>query len=258
MRIGVDTTDIVATSDLLTPNLVPPPIDGPGICSRCRTWAQPAVDGDDGHGAECENCAEVRQGLDMDPLRFAVVSLYKKPSDLRDWLTRYKGREEEEDVFEPAFVDIVRAIVGRFVIEHGDALEVAGGPFDGIVAVPSTTRPAPHPLEAILESLNPDAPLVRLLERGAGDLGFRRPSKDGYRVVGDRIPMRLLLVDDVYTTGSRLNSAAAALSASGHQVTAGLVVARRINPEYNEAARELWQSASATPFHWEASPWLPT
>lgn len=256
MRIGVETTDIVATSESLAPNLVPPPVDAMGICSRCRTWARPEAD--DGRGLECENCAEVREALDRDPLRFAVVSLYKKPSDLRDWLTRYKGRDDEEDVYEPAFVEVVRSIVGRFVIEHGEALEAAAGPFAGIVVVPSTSRPAPHPLEAILESLDLDVPLVRLLERGDGDLGFRRPAKDGYRVTFDHPPMRLVLIDDVYTTGSRLNSAAAALAAAGHQVAAAVVLARRINPEYNEIAGELWQSASATAFRWEASPWLPT
>lgn len=256
MRIGAESTSIVAMSDSLTPNLVQPPADGPGICSRCRTWANSRADGA-GHGLECENCTEVREALDMDPLRFAVVSLYKKPSDLRDWLTRYKGRDDQEDVHEPAFVEIVRSIVGRFVIEHGEAFETTAGPFEGIVVVPSTTRPAPHPLEAILKSLDLDVPLVPLLERGGGDLGFRRPAKAGYRVTGDHTPMRLLVVDDVYTTGSRLNSAAAALCAADHQVAGALVLARRINPAYNESAAELWRSASAIPFSWGASPWLP-
>lgn len=256
MRLGIDTADIVATSGSLIRSLVAPPADGEGICPRCRTWADKDFDCK-GHAGECENCREVRMALDMDPLRFAVVSMYKKPSDLRDWLTRYKGRDDEEDAYEPAFVDIVRSIVGRFVIEHGEALESAAGPFDAIVVVPSTSRSGPHPLEAVLESLDLDTPLLQLLERGAGDLGFRRPTKDGFKVASDHESMRVLLVDDVYTTGSRLNSAAAALTVGGHQISASLVLARRINPAYNDRAAALWQSARSTPFWWETSPWVP-
>ena len=256
MRIGVDATNIVATSDSLTSNLVAPPADGEGICPRCRTWADEDSDNAE-HPGECENCRDVRTALGMDPLRLAVVSMYKKPSDLRDWLTRYKGRDDEEDVYEPAFVDIVRSIFGRFVIEHGQALEAAAGTFDAMVVVPSTSRPGRHPLEAVLESLGLDTPLLHLLERGAGDLGFRRPAKDGFKVTGDHESMRVILVDDVYTTGSRLNSAAAALTVAGHHVSAGLVLARRVNPAYNQRAAALWQTAASAPFRWETSPWVP-
>lgn len=255
MRMSGDTNEVVSISDSLTAELVEPPADRMGICPRCRTWsdADPAT-----AGGECENCREVRAALAIDPLRFAVVSLYSKPSDLRDWLTRYKGREHEVDSYEPAFVPIVRSIVGRFVIEHGAALEEHAGGFDAIVVVPSTTRPAPHPLEAVIESLGLDVPLMRLLERGPGDLAFRRPAADGYIAVDGHPPARALLIDDVYTTGSRLNSAAAALRKAGHQVTAALVLARRINVDYNERSEALWCDATARPFDWKTSPWLPT
>ena len=58
--------------------------------------------------------------------------------------------------------------------------------------------------------------------------------------------------------GSRLNSAAAALNAAGHQVAAAPVIARPINPEYNQTTGDLLQSASAAPYRWEARPWLLT
>jgi predicted amidophosphoribosyltransferase len=256
VRVGAEVTGIVAASNAIAASLVPPPADADGICPRCRTWTIAEPD-DIPHRRECENCRELQEALELEPLRFAVVSLYKKPSNLRDWLTRYKGREDERDVYEPAFVDIVRSIIGRFVIEHGEALEAAAGPFDSVVVVPSTTRASPHPLEAILASLELDVPLLPLLERGCGDLGFRRPSKTGYQVAIDCEPLRVLLVDDVYTTGSRINSAASALGAAGHQVAAAFVIARRINPDYSEAASRIWHNASATPFDWSSSPWLP-
>ena len=261
METGVDTLDIINKSEKLVPELVSPPSTEGGVCRACRTWLPSDRDSESapspGGIGECENCVEVRDALGVDPLPFAVISLYKKPSQLRDWLTRYKGREDEDDVFEPAYVEVVRSIVGRFIVEHGSRLEQEAGGFDGIVVVPSTNRPPPHPLEEVLESLELDVPLVRLLERGAGDLGFRNPNPDGYQVTRRLPPSRLLLVDDVYTTGARFNSAAVALTGAGHQVSAGLVLARRINPDYTEEATNLWERATSASFDWKSSPWIP-
>lgn len=262
MEIGADTFDVIAKSDELMPELVPPPNVDSRVCVVCRTWLPIDRDSElasmEGTRNECENCLEVRKALGVDPLRFAVVSLYKKPSQLRDWLTRYKGRADEEDVFEPNYVEVVRAIMGRFIVEHGRRLRETAGGFDGVIVVPSTHRPPPHPLEDVLDSLSIDLPQLRLLERGPGELGFRNPHPQGYQVTRSLPPCRLLLVDDVYTTGARFNSAAKALTSAGHQVNAGLVLARRINPGYTEEAASLWNEATSTPFDWRTSPWIPT
>lgn len=260
MRLGVGEREIISMSDGLVRDLVTPPSNHKGICSACRTWlptalvtAPPAE-----RHLECENCGEVRDTLGVSPLAISVVSLYRKPSQLRDWLTRYKGRDDGLDPIDHSNVAIVRSIVGRFVVEHGERLEKLTGDLDGIVVVPSTTRPPPHPLEAVIASLGLDVPLLRLLERGSGDLGFRTPHPDGYRVARKLPASRVLLVDDVYTTGARLNSAAFALSASGHTVGAGLVLARRINPDYTPEAASLWEQALSCGFRWEESPWIPS
>lgn len=202
----------------------------------------------------CENCGEAQAALDREPLALSVISLYRKPSPLRDVLTRYKGRDDEDDPFDPRCVAIVRSMLGRYLLEHGDRLlEVAGG-IDGIVVVPSTQRPPPHPLEDLVDSLKLGLPRWPMLERGAGTLGFRRPNQEGYRVIMSRKPSRLLLLDDVYTTGSRLNSAAAALSQDNHTTVTALVLARRINTGYSPEASKLWSDATASPFNWQASP----
>lgn len=262
MEIGVNAFDVIAKSDALIPELVAPPIADSRVCIACRTWLPTGRDSElsPSIGAldECENCLEVREALGVDPLHFAVISLYKKPSQLRDWLTRYKGRADEEDVFEPNYVEVVRAIMGRFIVEHGLRLREMAGGFDGVIVVPSTHRPPPHPLEDVLDSLNIDLPQMRLLERGPGALGFRNPHPQGYQVTRSLAPCRLLLVDDVYTTGARFNSAARALTSAGHQVKAGLVLARRINPGYTEEAANLWTTATSTTFDWRTSPWIPT
>jgi hypothetical protein len=202
----------------------------------------------------CENCLEVRSTLDREPLALSVISLYRKPSPLRDVLTRYKGRDDEEDPFDPACVQVVRSMLGRYLLDHGDSLLRMSGGIDGIVVVPSTDRTPPHPLEDLADSLDLDLPRWPLLARGTGELGFRKPNRDGYRVVMAQEPSRILLIDDVYTTGSRLNSAASALDRNGHETVAALVLARRINTDYASEAAQLWAAATAEPFDWQTSP----
>ncbi|WP_420115229.1 hypothetical protein, partial [Pseudactinotalea sp.] len=255
----------------LVPALVTPPANGAHVCDRCSTWtpngrlserACRSTHLDDHNRVRdreltsilCENCLEVRTALDRDPLGLSVISLYRKPSPLRNALTRYKGREDDEDPFDPACVRLVRSMLGRYLMEHGESLLQVSGGIDGIVVVPSTERPAPHPLEAVVDSLELDLPRLQLLARGPGELGFRRPSPDGYRVVMTHAPSRILLLDDVYTTGSRLNSAACALEQSGHKTVAALVLARRINPDYSSEATQLWAAATTQAFDWKTSP----
>lgn len=272
-RDDEDRTEIRDVSERLIPELATPPVSAPGICPRCSTWTpasdtfgamdEPLADdrrlaGDSGSALTalllCENCVEAQAALDREPLALSVISLYRKPSPLRDVLTRYKGRDDEDDPFDPRCVAIARSMLGRYLLEHGDRLlEVAGG-IDGIVVVPSTQRPPPHPLEGLVDSLKLELPRWPMLERGAGTLGFRRPNQEGYRVIMRRKPSRVLLLDDVYTTGSRLNSAAAALSQDNHTTVTALVLARRINTGYAPEASKLWSDATAKPYNWQASP----
>jgi hypothetical protein len=196
----------------------------------------------------------VRQALSREPLALSVISLYRKPSPLRDVLTRYKGRDDEDDPFDPACVQIVRSMLGRYLLDHGDSLVEMSGGVDGIAVVPSTDRTPPHPLEDLVDSLDLDLPRWPMLARGKGELGFRKPNRNGYQVVMAHEPARILLIDDVYTTGSRLNSAASALDRNGHETVAALVLARRINTDYASEALQLWDTATAEPFDWNASP----
>jgi hypothetical protein len=222
----------------------------PGVCFTCRTWTDQA--------GECWNCQENRRVLGFDPLPINVVTLYRKPSPVRDWLTRYKGRDTQEDPLEPSYAPLVEAMLGRFIIEHGGLLEERVGGIDSVQVVPSSMsqRPPPHPLDAVVDALCLDRPRVQLLAAGTEKLDWLKPSPDGYRIIGKPQPQRVLLIDDVHTTGSRSNSAAYTLRQGGHEVAGILVIGRRVNPDYKPAIKEFWDEQASLSYNWSSSPGL--
>lgn len=216
-------------------------------CPVCLTWKLPSA-------AQCENCDEVADALGSPPLPFSLVTLYAKPSLLRDWLTRYKGRPGDEDPWDRASEQVVSALLGRFLCQYGSHLLHDGVEVDNLVVVPSTERRPPHPLEILLRRLRPNPPVLNALVRTSEPIGFRQPNAAAFRA-GELVRgRRLYLVDDVYTTGAHLNSAGEALRAAGAEIVGALVLARRVNPHYNDQARAYWDEARATTFAWDAGP----
>jgi hypothetical protein len=61
----------------------------------------------------------------------------------------------------------------------------------------------------------------------------------------------VLLVDDTFTSGARLQSAASALALGGATVVAGVVVGRFCNPGFNDATQQLWDDASERRFSFD-------
>lgn len=243
----VNTDELIAASDALVEALVTPPTAAARVCPLCHSWKPDEL-------TVCDSCDVTGESVGFPVGPVSVVTLTTKPSSLRDWLTRYKGRPGEEDPFEHESFDHVRALAGRYLLEHGATLHDRVGGIDSVVVVPSAgDRPVPHPFEQILTELRFDVPVERLLVRGPGVLGFRRSSADGYVCREQSDPRRVLLVEDVFVTGARAYSAGRALQDGGHTVAGVLVLARRINRDWGES-QQLWDSQEASSFDWSSSP----
>lgn len=190
--------------------------------------------------------------LGSSPLPIDVITLVRKPSNLRDWLTRYKGRSTDDDPLNEEYIPIVRALLGRWLLENDATLNHRWGGIDALVVTPSTRRDLPvHPLELILLSLDLDTSVRPLLRRGTGAIGWQQPAVDGF-IAQAGAPIRVALIDDVYVTGARVNSAAATLRQAGHDVAGVIEIARRINPDYDPGFQTFWDTQAAGPFSWRS------
>lgn len=178
------------------------------------------------------------------------ISLYTLNSQLWHVLRNYKdgsGRTAE------LLATQVAAILARFTALHLRCVAaVLGGDPAVVTSVPSTRpqpRPGRHSLETAIMRVGRLAPLYRpLLAPGpvyvdhnlADDEAFALPR----RLSGERV----LLLDDTFTTGARLQSAASALRLNGASAVAAVVIGRVIDPEWNENCRRIWDQARETQF----------
>jgi predicted amidophosphoribosyltransferase len=143
------------------------------------------------------------------------------------------------------------ALFGRFFNNHAGCIRAAAGTsWSAITTVPSSRqREGEHPLEASLRLLTGwKETLVTVLEAGSEQMGHNSASDQGYRPLRDLHDESLLLVDDTFTSGARLQSAASALQLAGARVVAAVVLGRVIDPDRSDASRQLWDTARATPF----------
>ena len=223
--------------------LVLPPFGVKDACPGCRSVKyEPLED-------LCENCRLNTYQLSGFRVAVEPITLYTKPSRLRDWLTFYKS--EDERLEDREAVAAVAHILGRFIGANTDWLE--GLALDYLVVVPSTRRPPPHPLQIVAETLELGLEVNPVVRRTPVPLGFRAASAEAYETSGAVRGDRILLLDDVYTSGARAQSAAAALDNAGAQVVSLAVLGRRINPSFRPRAAELFAEQQGRDFEWSIS-----
>ena len=247
--LGSDQADLLARTNALEPELIMPPLaEAPDVCATCCDWAADPP--------TCEKCRDAIDVLGTPLARVIPITLYEKPSPMRDRLTFYKSPRGAEDAL---YATEVASMFERFFQEHGSELARRHGPFDASVVVPSKAESGEnHPLEIALGRLPALSVPKRehLLKRGAGEIGRRRTSRDGFLASSSADGMRVLLLDDVYTTGATAQSAAHALTIAGAIVPAVVVAGRRLNPSVVGAVSTIMERQRRLGFSFARDPWI--
>ncbi len=216
-----------------------------GICDLCHRPPNPGF-------TRCYSC-DLTAGQVRRPVELVVpISLYTVGGQLHHSLRSYK--DSPNATVRARFMTEVAALFGRFITKHGDCIVDAAGPgWEAIVPVPSGHgRPAVHPLVQSL-ALITDLPWpVRDVLRPTGTAILHQSAgDDAYEVAEDVAGLRVLLVDDTWTTGACMQSAASALSLAGAQVIAAVPIGRVFDATFNDDSRELHQRLRRTPFSFD-------
>ncbi|MFB9834804.1 hypothetical protein [Actinoallomurus acaciae] len=144
------------------------------------------------------------------------------------------------------------ALIQVFIADHGRCLLKAGrvSTFDGAVVVPSTrNRPGPHPLE-LLVGTRLRLPWLRMTANTKIAPESRMFHADRFSVdepAGKLDGAAVLVLDDTWTTGSRVESASYALRAAGASIVVAVVLGRHVNPDW-EPWQPLLKTVKKTPF----------
>lgn len=223
---------------------VVPPIQ-PGVCDLCHGPIEEAR-------ARCWSCAQTSSVVSHPVDLVVPISLCARGGQLHHTLRSYKDASRPQ--IRHQFTRLLGALLGRFLDIHSACIaEASGRRWDYITTVPSTKpRPGRRPLEDAIVMVKELASMhQRALERGPTVVERLRPAEDNFRAVGDLTGDAVLLLDDTFTSGTRVQAAASTLQAAGAAVTGAVVVGRFINPNYNAAATELWKRVNDVPFDFE-------
>ncbi len=213
---------------------LPVPRAGPGVCATCHG---PARDG----RRECWCCRALSAALgrgDGPSPPVVPVALCRTGDRLHTVLRGYK--DAPVVAARRHFAYRVGVHLSGFLGAHAGCIAVAAGSrWDSVAVAPSTTRPqgacrrlsppSSHPLWKVVGAIPQLSGLLRVeIGRGAGSAHHLAPDPDAFAVGGEARGRRVLLLDDTWVTGARMQSAAASLVDAGAEVVALVVAGRTV------------------------------
>jgi predicted amidophosphoribosyltransferase len=215
------------------------PVRGPRVCDVCLTFI-------DGY-PRCYTCARTPQALDvLAPISYSVAA-----GQLHHVLAAYKRQDGRVG---RRLSTQLAAVLWRFLSCHEHCLAQAAGvpSFDLVATVPSGVgeRDRSHPLHRIVsEMVGPTRDRHRrLLGRSTVSVAPHEFDRRRYEATG-RVPgAAVLVIDDTWTTGASVQSAATVLKEAGAQTVAAVVIGRHLNRKWGENERRL--RALTRPFDW--------
>ena len=218
------------------------PLLGDGVCRICHGGPFAGED-------VCHSCRSVTAQVSHPAHAIVPISICEGYGQLHTVLRQYK--DGGSDSTRRKFGLQLAATVARFLRGHRECMALATeADFDLVCAVPSSgDRQGTHPLVDVINKVGAVRALVRPgLVRGPGPLGHAAPSDEGYTVSESVSGRHVLLVEDTFTTGSRCQSAASALTLAGAASVRVLVVGRYMTP-YNKACQAILDAGAETPFN---------
>lgn len=229
----------VAEASALYENFMLAPRPGASVCRRCFNLT-------DGY-ERCYACTRHPEVLDaMLPISYSVAH-----EQLHHALASYKRLTG--DVARRLSVQLA-AVLWRFLELHESCVARAAGsdPFDVVTTVPSgdRLRDERHPLRWIVSELvGPTRDRHRhLLLRSDQDVEPRAFDAQKFVAKSAMHGESVLVIDDMWTTGSNAQSAALALKSAGAGRVAAVVIGRHVNRDWNGNDRALRNLV--TPFDW--------
>lgn len=204
---------------------------GPGVCANCCAPVDERFE-------VCWSCAQVSSSLNHPLLPITPISLVTSQSQLYRALRQYKW------FYSPTTSKIqtlrLTALLASFLARHRDC--IAPERWSLVTVVPSLNpivnqRVRQHPLFSAIERLDElKDNLAELLAPGPQANFEKRNlgSPNAYRPISTQITnARILLIDDVYTTGAHLQSAYLSLVNAGARSVSALVIGRKIRRGVN-------------------------
>jgi adenine/guanine phosphoribosyltransferase-like PRPP-binding protein len=197
------------------------------VDALCRVCGQATAGG----FAHCFCCATIVRTLRMPLAPVGVLVDYKIGDRMHRRLRGYKDAPVAD--VRRAHAAELAASIGRLVADARADLETRfGSAWDLVVTVPSSTRPAGTPVDALVKRVPAlAAQHASLLVRGSEQMDHLEPARRGFEVrasVDTRWlrRQRIIVFDDTMITGARAQSAVAALRIAGGEVVGVVAVGR--------------------------------
>ena len=232
--------------------LLPVLAKGPGVCGVCHSWSLPSYN-------TCMTCHLGLKSIPTSADAIGFVSLAVRRESLANELWRYKDAVSE--VERDRLSKELTALLWRWLLQHESCVERTAGVdgFPVVTSIPSTKNRTAHPLETIVKST---IPLTRhryraLLQPAPGHGDDRKYSSDRFIARDVEPGQPVLVVDDTFTTGSRIQGAASALKAAGSGPVGAIVIGRHfrfdnLKDDFAEAAHRYLLRSRALNWDWDA------
>jgi adenine/guanine phosphoribosyltransferase-like PRPP-binding protein len=210
-----------------------PPV-GFDVCPVCRGAVYGGYD-------LCYPCNDARSVLrDLRLNATAFVSLAPVGDQIAQDLQAYKRSNVPQYLRQSRIVGLSAAL-WRWLAAHEKCVASAAGAdsFDLITTVPSTSgRTDAHPVDTLVGKIVVGSAerVVDVLELARTDLGPRAQAKDRFNADRGVFGRNVLIIDDTWTTGAKMQSASAALKQAGAHRVGGVAIGRWFRPDYKDNA----------------------